>query len=224
MTMKNLSISPTSVKAFGLLAFGILVTVAGITFYNMASIPTDENLFMTTPSRVMAMADVPGRLEGPPRPRGKVMLTPGIGVQGIAAGDLLTAVGEKDTRILNDLTGVIRTLRADSIRVRVFRPRSDVFLSFVVPTNALKTASMHELDPSVLIYAVLPGGASDRAGMRIGDLISRINGAGFTNSAEADAVLRRGKSGSVTLYEGFRDARPSLFLSGWRISGSRSHN
>jgi serine phosphatase RsbU (regulator of sigma subunit) len=208
MTTKNLLISPTSVKAFGLLAFAILVTIAGITFYNMASIPTDENIFMSTPSRVMARHELPGRFQGSPKPRGAVMLTPDIGANGITAGDLLISVGATSIRTLRDFTKAAGELREDSTLVRLFRPRGGVYLDFVVRTDALRGSSPQELDPSVFIVSILPGGASDRAGMQVGDVFSRINGAGFTDSQKADVALRRGRSGSMVLYEGFRDARP----------------
>ncbi|MBK7259751.1 MAG: hypothetical protein IPI01_18515 [Ignavibacteriae bacterium] len=77
MNMKNLSISPATVRGTALLALGVFVVIAGVTFYNMASIPTDENVFMTSPSRIMITAPIPARLEGLPGPGWARGLSPG---------------------------------------------------------------------------------------------------------------------------------------------------
>ena len=202
-------ISPISVKALSLLAFGILVSIAGVTFYNMASIPTDENVFQTVPSRVMIKAVLPGHLEGLPKFGTRSARSMNIGnTHGSAIGDLLVSVGETTTRTMDDFRKAISRPSGDSVRVRFYRPRVDAYLSFTVHTDSLRSGTYLELEPSVLIVAVLPGGASDRAGMRIGDIFFRINGAKFANAGEADVVLRRATSGSATLYEGLRDAEP----------------
>jgi len=48
--------------------------------------------------------------------------------------------------------------------------------------------------PSMLVVEVARGGASDRAGMKVGDFITRINGEGFKTSTDADRVMRQGTS------------------------------
>jgi serine phosphatase RsbU (regulator of sigma subunit) len=71
-------------------------------------------------------------------------------------------------------------------------------------------AAVTLLDASgtVVVIAVVPGGASDRAGMRPGDVITRINGQTFTTALEADLVMRRGQTGRTTAYEILRGGRP----------------
>ncbi len=207
--MKNLSISPAAVRATALLAFGVFIAIAGVTFYNMASIPTDENVFMTSPSRVMLTAPLYARLEGLPRPRvGKGTLPDGSAFRQLERGDLITLVEKHPLHTMAAFREAVQQAPPDSVRIRVYRAGAGVYLNFVLSTEALRTGSFTEIPPSVIIVSVLPGGASDRAGMHVGDLISRINGVGFTNEQDADATLRRGKSGTTTLYEGLRGNDP----------------
>ena len=209
MNMKNISISPATVRGTALLALGVFVVIAGVTFYNMASIPTDENVFMTSPSRIMITAPIPARLEGLPRPRvGKGTLAGSSQLTKLEQGDLLTMVEMEPVRTIKASREALAKVRADSVTVRAYRASADAYLTFVLRTEELRHGAFTELPPSVIIISVLPGGASDRAGMRVGDVISRINGVGFTDAQDADATLRRGKSGTATLYEGFRGTDP----------------
>ncbi len=53
----------------------------------------------------------------------------------------------------------------------------------------------------VKVIQVLPGGASDRAGMKVGDLIVAINGRRFQNALEADRILRSYRPGEKMRYD-----------------------
>lgn len=191
------------------MSLAVFLVIGGITFYNMASIPTDENVFMTSPSRIMVMAPLPARLEALPRPRiGKGFLSDGTPFHQLEKGDLITIIEKDPVHTMDRFREALNDAPRDSVSVRVYRASADVYVNFVLPSVALRTGKFMDLPPSVIIISVLPGGASDRAGMRVGDIISRINGVGFTDAQDADATLRRGKSGTTTLYEGLRGDDP----------------
>lgn len=59
----------------------------------------------------------------------------------------------------------------------------------------------------ILVTAVTSGGASDRAGMMVGDTIIAINGKTFKNSAHADAILRNNPPGSMMDYTIIRNGK-----------------
>lgn len=68
-------------------------------------------------------------------------------------------------------------------------------------------------DSVITVTSVTPGGASDRAGMKIGDQIYSINGQRFKGALEADKILRESKPGSVMVYQIFRDhEKKTLFV------------
>ena len=57
----------------------------------------------------------------------------------------------------------------------------------------------------MLVVQVTPGGASDRAGMLPGDVITRINGQGFSGALDADRIMRTSQVGRVSAYDVLRD-------------------
>ncbi len=64
-------------------------------------------------------------------------------------------------------------------------------------------------DPrGVRIIYIEKGGASDRAGLRVGDIITKINGKTFRNAHEADVLLQREYIGKEIEYEILRDGKP----------------
>ncbi|MFN3394160.1 MAG: PDZ domain-containing protein, partial [Candidatus Thermochlorobacter sp.] len=52
----------------------------------------------------------------------------------------------------------------------------------------------------VRIMQVMPGGASDQAGIRVGDILTAINDQRFANAREANAILKQTKPGDVITY------------------------
>lgn len=52
----------------------------------------------------------------------------------------------------------------------------------------------------VRIMHVTPGGASDQAGIRVGDILTAINNQSFQNAREANAILKQTKPGDVISY------------------------
>jgi len=60
----------------------------------------------------------------------------------------------------------------------------------------------------IRVVDVVPGGASDRAGLKEGDVIIKINHRNFTDKFEADAIMRNNKPGSVIQYDILRDSQP----------------
>lgn len=52
----------------------------------------------------------------------------------------------------------------------------------------------------VRIMQVMPGGASDQAGIRVGDILTAINEQSFANAREANVILKQTKPGDVITY------------------------
>lgn len=63
-------------------------------------------------------------------------------------------------------------------------------------------------DGVVQVTVVIAGGASDRAGMLVGDIIVSINGQTFKTAGQADQILRAAKPNSTMLYAIVRDGKP----------------
>ena len=181
----------------------VLAALAGITFYRWGSAATDENVFTDPPSAVLVTQPIPG----PSAPGGSHAA--GGGSASLAPGDLLLAIGEAPVRHPDDVPRALRmTGEAHDVVVAAFRPATHGQSDVRVPVEALRAATFRDISDSVVVTDVTAGGASDRAGMRVGDVIVRINGQRFATALQADAIMRQAQVGRATAYDILRDNQP----------------
>jgi phosphoserine phosphatase RsbU/P len=174
----------------GLLA-ALLVVTTLVTFYNYASSPTDENLFTDSPGRLMFAAP----LEFP------------ADSAGIDEGDILVQIGgvHSKGKSAADMQKLLsESLKDSTVSLAVNQSKRLIYRTYRVPTRLLRNVPLEPIDSTLIVLGVTPGGASDRAGMLVGDIIERINGQKFGNAQEADRILRRAQSGGSFTYEVLR--------------------
>jgi serine phosphatase RsbU (regulator of sigma subunit) len=188
-------------------AFTLLLAVmAGVTFVNYASSPTDENVF-ALPKAAMnlyVVRDIPAvPLKRGTRERfGPDEAGPEHSVN---VGDLINLVARKPVYTPEELAGALRAAPDDSsVMLTVYRPERGIFLTYLVARRDFPDSAVVVIKDFIEVTAVTSGGASDRAGMKVGDLIFRINGQGFKDAQEADLILRRGQAGKALTYEVLR--------------------
>lgn len=173
-----------------------LMSIVGAALWRFGSTPTDENTFTEPPSAVLLTQVVPGRPAGPGDPAQDAAAS-------LLPGDLITAVdGQRIFRPPQYLAALARA--SEQVRVTVVRQAQRRRLDVIVDTDQLRRSPVRDTGRAAFVIDVAQGGASQRAGMRIGDLIVRINGRSFTDILEADAILRSGTVGHSTNYEVLR--------------------
>ncbi len=176
---------------FGILA-AVLAAAAWITFVNFAGAPTDENLF----------ADLP-------RPMSLYVTHPipcTAGGDTILVGDLIEKINGSAVGDSAALAAALRAVSGDSlILVRAYRPSGRTFADHTVRAGALPPSFALFIHDFIALVDVTPGGASDRAGLKVGDLLFRINGGGFKTAQDADTLMRRGQTGKTIVYEALRN-------------------
>ncbi len=174
----------------------VLLFVSGMSFYRFGSFSTDENLFTTPPSPLYVTQAFPATVNG----------QPGTHVDSVLVGDLILSVNNTKVRdagqVLSELSqvpmdrmlslGIHRSGENRSYEVSVLR--GDIPDDFYVT-----------LPSSAYVIHVAKGGASDRAGMEVGDLIYRINGQSFSTVFGADRILRSGGVGKTITYDVLRN-------------------
>lgn len=173
------------------LLFGILTTLlvvaCGLNLHHLTISPTDENLFVD-PVSLVSVAET--------------------GVPDLLPGDQIVEMQGRKVRTLKDVQAIVDTLSAAMSKVEVIRPETNKRLTFTIQTSSLRKVELAALPSHVRVVGVAPGGASDRAGMKIGDLITRINGATFATALQADSVLRSGATGKNFVYSIIRQNQP----------------
>jgi len=181
--------------AFGLFA-GYLFVLAALTFYQIATRPTDENLFTNPQSNLLVTNQIPATLLTAKR---------GSNDGTICLGDLIIGV---DRMSVMDRANLLRELARTSdttAEITVVRFKTSDKRVYRVAKNELTESAVRDIGPTARVIEVTAGGASDRAGMHVGDLILRINGQSFKNATEADRILAEGQIGKDLVYDVLRD-------------------
>ncbi len=172
-----------------------LLFLSGINFYRYISLPTDENWFTNPPSLFSVTNISPDSLKN----RDEIPNN----------GDLLVSINKNKFQNSDELVNYLAAISSDSIiSIELLRPVLNKKININIRRRSLPDSFLIELPNFVYVFDVTAGGASDRAGMKKGDLIYKINGQSFTNSMEADRILRLGQSGKAITYEIFRENRP----------------
>lgn len=190
---------------FGFLAI-VLLAITLNTLYRYTSVPTDENWFTNTPSRFYVTKTIPGFLiDRSVRETKSNQLIP----DSIRVGNLILAVNKKRMGYGTNIDQFNQSILDDSIfTMTVFRLslQKNKF-QYLIKKSALPDTFVRQLPPTVHVFDVFKGGASDRAGMQVGDLIVKINGKNFTDMMDADRIMRSARAGKTIDYEVIRNNR-----------------
>jgi len=170
----------------GLLA-SFLLLMALLNFYRHVTSPTDENLFINPPSTVSINRSVYSNQ---------------IPMEGLQPGDLLLAINQKRLTSLEDVQTFLETISEDSVvHFTILRPEVNHRIEVLFPKTAIPDSFLVRLPPCVYVTYVQKDGASDRAGMKAGDLILKINGQTFKDANEADQNMRQAQLDRSIDYE-----------------------
>lgn len=188
---------------FTLLAL-LLLLITLNTLYRYTSVPTDENWFTNTPSRFYVTKSFPGLLIDR---SAKALKSKNLIPDSIRAGNLIMAV--EGTRIEPGMNGeqFYQSIPDDSIfTITIFRlsHRKNKF-QYLVRRSEIPDSFVRELPATVHVFDVFKGGASDRAGMQVGDLIVKINNKNFKEMMDADRIMRSARAGKTIEYDVIRN-------------------
>ncbi|MCK9408966.1 MAG: SpoIIE family protein phosphatase [Bacteroidetes bacterium] len=185
--------------------FLILFVEAIVTFYGFFRTPTDENIFRNPPSRFMVVKSFRGFMMGQRPFAGTQQNRGAISDDSVRTGDLIISINNGAVKTMKDAMEAIDHSPQAEIRFEVLRPSMNTVLTFTASRSSLQDQFLVLLPIYVYVTDVLPGGASDRGGMKVGDLILRINEQEFVDMFEADRILRLGQIGKSLKYEVLRN-------------------
>ena len=197
---------PRALLRAALAALGVwLAVLAGLNLFIVGRGATDENLFIDPLSRVYVVEAVPGTPGTPRALEGGLPQHVPRAVTGdseLRPGDVLLEIARRRVR---GTTEARAALDGDTtVEVTAFRARQRQSVAVQVSPALLRDA-IRSIDNTVLVVEVNPGGASDRAGMLPGDVITRINGQGFAGSFDADRIMRASQVGRASAYDILRE-------------------
>lgn len=192
-----------------LAALGLwLAALAIVHLFIVGRSATDENVFIDLPSTVYVTDTVAGRVGTAPRDRrspARAGAARRRGAPSLEPGDLVVAVDAERVKSVPAARAALA--RPGPLEVVAYRAGRNRLLAVVVDPSTLSDA-LRSVENTVLVVAVRPEGASDRAGMRVGDLITRINAQGFSTMLEADRIMRFSEVDRETTYDILRGGAP----------------
>ncbi|MPY87247.1 MAG: SpoIIE family protein phosphatase [Luteitalea sp.] len=113
-------------------------------------------------------------------------------------GDLVVTVAEAEVHSEEDVVGVLAK-GTTPVSVMALRPRTRGAVVLYATRPALSEA-VDDIGPALIVTTLAAGGTSDRAGVRVGDVITRINGQPFPNRVGADSLIRSAEPGHAIEY------------------------
>lgn len=209
--MKNIFQTQRSIQIVAVILATLLLSIAFINFFRYITSSTDENLFTNPPSFTSIQRPV---------------ISDQDPMQRLQPGDLLLAMNGKRIVHVAEADDMLTNTPPDSSVVfLILRPGIDPRQPAEVslPKSLIPEPLFFPLPFYVYVIDVHKGGASDRAGMKVGDLIVRINGQTFHDANEADQIMRRGQRDRSINYEILRENKPitlkvKLAIVGFQIS------
>jgi serine phosphatase RsbU (regulator of sigma subunit) len=189
------------------LLFSVLFIHATTAFYAFFSTPNDENFFRNPPSRFMVVKNFAGTVTGQRPFTGSQPARNLPVIDSVMTGDLVLSINNGPVKTMKDAFEAIDRSPRPEIRFEVLRPSLNSVLLYTANRSALKEQFLVLLPSYVYVTDVIPGGASDRGGMKVGDLILRINEQEFADMYQADTFMRLGQIGKSLKYEVLRNNR-----------------
>lgn len=184
-----------------------LFVLAAMNFSRNASWATDENLFRTSPSNLYVTKSFPAELLRFTIKKNPA-LSPPSSSDSVRLGEFLVEIDDQEIGTAAELQDALYAREPDAIiTLTSWHPATNATRTFRLARAALPDSFFRELPPSIYITDVAPGGASDRAGMQVGDVIVRINRQGFRDATDADRIMRRAGGGSTIAYDLIRGPR-----------------
>lgn len=186
-----------------LVAMSLYMVGLGLTalFYT-TSTSTDENTFTTPPSPLYITRSFPAEQQyssGISIPR---QLRP----DSVYSGMMLLAIDNQDVISLEQVQTLLRERSSTRyIAMQVFSLVENTAKTYHVQREHIPQNFVREIPPTAHVISVEPGGVSDQAGMKVGDLIISINGKRFSDIQEADRIMRQSQANLAIKYEVLRN-------------------
>lgn len=204
-TMLRLDEKPLFFRFSVVILLLMLTAVASINLYYQASTVTDENLFTNVPGRLMVTEPIPvekaAMQEAPANHPDDVSPT-------LPPGTIIGLINNHEPESLTHALMLLQQFSSTPDTLLLLEAGIKKRKMVVVDGSVIDDSMLLWLPPSVVVIDVAKNGASDRAGMKVGDIIVRINGQFFKNAQGADRIMRQASEKRTIDYEILRNGQP----------------
>ncbi len=185
-------------KIFYLSVFLLFIIVIIISFLRISSSTTDENQWIDLPSKFYLTQIVnvePVNNKDSSEPKFK------------PAFNLILRVNDVLPDNLSHFESIIKNAKGELLEFTILDINKFKIATYNVNKKDFDLTYVRFIDSAVIIRFVQKDGASDRSGLIVGDIITSINNRKFSNSMEADKILREGEIGKTLDYKIVRDGK-----------------
>ena len=166
------------------LVFGIfaafLLYIAVFNFYQFASRPTDENVFTFPPSPLYVTKNFPGKLLELPKFKAE---SDRVSADSIRTGNFLDSINGMRFKNVEMVNKILVSNTADStVKMVITKHGEKQKVFYEVKKADIPNSFLRKITSCASATDVDPSGASECAGMRVGDLIIRLRSALHTGT------------------------------------------
>jgi serine phosphatase RsbU (regulator of sigma subunit) len=185
-----------SSKVFIILIILISIGISTFNFFVIASSTTDENIFIDVPTKVVLKEKLNVKLIN--SNSDEIFDT-------LKKGTFIIAINNQN--VVNDSTldKALNSLSNEKTTITAINVINNKKIVYIVETNSLSDSVFYSFKSAVYVTHVEVDGASDKAGMNLGDIIFKVNGLEFENGFDATKHLNKNKNSSKIYYDVYRD-------------------
>ena len=191
--------NPNTLKLIIVLAALVFTSISVINFYINITTPNDENLFAQLPGNLYiskSFEAFPMDKEG--KTTGKEVI--------VASGNIINRIDGKLVKNYREFEKLYREKgNNDTFLITIVDLKQEKGLYYKTVKSKLPKDFVFRVDNAAWIVEVYKDGASDRAGIKKGDIILKVNGNTFDDVWELDKIMKSQRSGSFIYYQILRD-------------------
>lgn len=185
--------------------FFIVLAIKNI--HNISSVVTDDNIYQDVPSKIYFAESIYGNKRLGIENNIEVIKT-----EKIQKGFLLLKLNNKKFSSVDRLYRYLDEINNEMLSVELYKPGiNDSIMgkrySYYIKKNKIDSNTFNEFNSAVIVSYVLKGGTSDKAGLRVGDIITRVNGNEFENALHAFNITIDNSISNSVFFSIFRNGK-----------------
>jgi len=184
----------------------LLLSTILYNFIRNSTAKTDENQFIDPVSRFYITREIPVYSSA---------TNIEFATDTIKPGYMLTGINNVTIKDTNDLKNALNNLQKSKyadlkVITKIIELGNYTQNTYKVKIEDIKRNFVRYLHSATYVIQVMPGGASDKAGLKEGDYIIKLNDKEFKNALEADSQMRNYNSDKPASYQILRNNRVTV--------------
>lgn len=185
----------------------IFIGISVKNIYNMSSVVTDDNIYQDLPSKIYVQNSISAFKKLGIENNKEV-----IEETELPKGAILLKFDNKEFSNSSEIEEYILQSKNKSFNIEIFKPSVNDSIvgkryGYVIKKKDILSETFTDFNSAVIISYILKGGASERAGLKIGDIITKVNGKNFSSAVEAFKITLQNSSENTVYFTVLRQGK-----------------